>query len=360
MLEVKPFSKARSIREWYIERESLDLSPSYQRRGDLWPLHYKQLLINSVLNQFDVPKFYVADFTYIDSKLNERKTPYAVIDGKQRLLAFFEFFDNGFRLGDTPIQLGSEVVTLARLHYSDLRIKHPKLARRYDDFAPTVMSVIADSFEDIQELFIRLNLSVSISGPERRNAMAGPLPPLIRALSVHEFFRKRAIFPINRGQDLNLSAKLLLMEVLDGFTTTKKKDLDHFVVAARKHPRSRYVSQHRQTEETLSTMVDVFREKDPLLARQAQLPAYYWLVRNASPITRRAIRGILEQFESERLQARTVMRERARGAGIPAPSDTLIQYNTVVRSPDDKASQEFMYETLVNRLKEAVAHRRNP
>ena len=304
-----------------------------------------------------MPKLYVADFNYIDSKLNEHKKPYAVIDGKQRLLTFFEFFENRFRLGDTPIQIGPEAINLARLHYSDLRTKHPKLARRYDDFVPTVMSVIADSFEDVQELFIRLNLSVSISGPERRNAMAGPLPPLIRALSVHEFFRKRATFPINRGQDLNLSAKFLLMEVLGGFATSKKRDLDHFVVSARKHPRNRYVNQHQKAEETLTAMLDVFREKDRLLAGQAQLPAYYWLVRNSDPNMRPTIRPMLEAFEEERLEARTAMRERARGSAMSAPPATLVQYNTVVRSPDDRTSQQFMYDTLLHRLQQARAPR---
>ncbi len=358
MLEVKPFSRPRSLLQWFTERERLDLSPSYQRRGDLWPLHYKQLLINSVLNRYDVPKLYIADFTYIDSKLNERKTPYAVIDGKQRLLTFFEFFENRFRLGSTPIQIGDEDISLAGLRYSDLRAKYPKLARRFDDFVPTVMSVIADSFEDVQELFIRLNLSVSISGPERRNAMAGPLPPLIRALSVHEFFRKRATFPINRGQDLNVSAKFLLMEVVGGFATTKKKDLDHFVVSARKKPRSHYLSQHSKAEETLAAIADVFREKDPLLSGQAQLPAYYWLVRSSQPSAKPTIRPVIESFERERLQARTAMRELARGSAIAAPSETLIHYNTVVRSPDDKLSQQFMYDTLLHRLDEALATRR--
>src|SRR6266480_2909301 len=182
MLEVKPFSRPRSLLQWFTERERLDLSPSYQRRGDLWPLHYKQLLINSVLNRYDVPKIYIADFTYIDSKLNEGKKPYAVIDGKQRLLAFFDFFEDRLRLGSTDVQVEDQTISLPGLRYSDLKSKHPQLARRFDDFILTVMSVIADSFEDVQELFIRLNLSVSISGPERRNAMPGPLPPLIRTL----------------------------------------------------------------------------------------------------------------------------------------------------------------------------------
>jgi hypothetical protein len=63
-------------------------------------------------------------------------------------------------------------------------------------------------------------------------ALPGPLPKLIRELSTHEFFRKYASFPINRGQDLNLAAKVLLMEQAGTFVSTKKADLDHFFVSA--------------------------------------------------------------------------------------------------------------------------------
>src|SRR6266496_5655180 len=212
MLQVLPLKKPRSILQWYLERDKLDLSPSYQRRGDLWPNRYKQLLINSVLNQFDIPKIYVADFTYIESNLNEHRKPFAVIDGKQRLTTFFAFLSDELRLDNTPVYVDGQKIEVDGFSYPDLQRSYPAVARRFEEFIPTVMSVISDSLEDIQELFIRLNLSLSISGPERRNAMPGPLPHLIRELSVHEFFRKYATFPINRGQDLNAAAKFLLME----------------------------------------------------------------------------------------------------------------------------------------------------
>jgi hypothetical protein len=63
MLQVIPLKRPRTIIQWYLERDNLDLSPSYQRRGNLWPPRYKQLLLNSILNQFDIPKIYVADLT---------------------------------------------------------------------------------------------------------------------------------------------------------------------------------------------------------------------------------------------------------------------------------------------------------
>src|SRR5688572_11043774 len=98
MLEVRPISRQRTLLQWFEERELIDMNPSYQRRGEIWPEKYKQLLINTVLNQYDVPKIYLADFTYVNTALNESRKPFAVIDGKQRLSAFFDFFQDALAL----------------------------------------------------------------------------------------------------------------------------------------------------------------------------------------------------------------------------------------------------------------------
>jgi hypothetical protein len=360
MLQVLPLKKPRSILQWYLERDRIDLSPSYQRRGDLWPLRHKQLLINSVLNRFDVPKIYVADFTYVESSLNEHRTPFAVIDGKQRLTTFFAFLADELRLDDTPVYLEGQKVSVNGFSYVELQHRFPPLARRFEEFVPTVMSVISDSLEDVQELFIRLNLSVSISGPEKRNAMPGPLPHLIRDLSVHEFFRKYATFPINRGQDLNAAAKFLLMEHVGGFTSVKKKDLDRFVEAAKDKTKDDFQAPHRQANQILDTMTRVFRTSDPLLSGQAQISAYYWLARTYGANYGSRVRDFLQQFEFERSKARAASSARAAGEDIPAPKATLIEYNRQIRSPDDKGTQEFLFATLEEGLQAFLPHTTSP
>jgi hypothetical protein len=40
------------------ERQFIDVEPAYQRRGDIWTLEKKQLLIDSILNDYDIPKLY--------------------------------------------------------------------------------------------------------------------------------------------------------------------------------------------------------------------------------------------------------------------------------------------------------------
>ena len=96
---------------WPNRRSKIDMDPPYQRRGRLWSATDKAYLIDSILNGYDVPKFYVGDFTWGDSKLNRKRLPYAIIDGKQRFEAIFDFFDGRITLNEdfvfSPIQASS-------------------------------------------------------------------------------------------------------------------------------------------------------------------------------------------------------------------------------------------------------------
>src|SRR5437016_1800533 len=92
--------EVKTLSWWYARRSKIDMSPPYQRHGRLWSATDKAYLIDSILNGFDVPKIYVADFTWGDSKLNKKRLPYAIIDGKQRFEAIFEFYDGLITLND--------------------------------------------------------------------------------------------------------------------------------------------------------------------------------------------------------------------------------------------------------------------
>src|SRR5204862_210444 len=67
------------------------------------------------------------------------------------------------------------------------------------------------------------------TGAERRNAMRGPIPKLIRKLALHKFFRSRISFDTRRMQEYNTVAKILLIESKGRFVDTKARNLDTFV-----------------------------------------------------------------------------------------------------------------------------------
>ena len=40
------------------EKDEINISPEYQREGGVWTKEKKQLLIDSILNDYDIPKLY--------------------------------------------------------------------------------------------------------------------------------------------------------------------------------------------------------------------------------------------------------------------------------------------------------------
>src|SRR5438477_136069 len=98
-ISVAPLTTTNSVILTYLEREKVFMNPPYQRPANVWSAEKKQLLIDSIVNRFDVPKLYFHE--YPEPKLIEgKKRKYAVIDGKQRLLAVWDFIDNVFTLPD--------------------------------------------------------------------------------------------------------------------------------------------------------------------------------------------------------------------------------------------------------------------
>ena len=75
-----------SIMRIVDDQEIINLQPSYQRPGDIWTLENKKLFIDTIINNYDVPKIYFHEF-----KESKNEFKYAVIDGQQRLKTIFNF-----------------------------------------------------------------------------------------------------------------------------------------------------------------------------------------------------------------------------------------------------------------------------
>ena len=75
-----------TIMKIYFERDLINLEPEYQRLGNIWSPSKQQLLIDSIINEYDIPKIY---FHELYPQVENKK--YAVIDGRQRLEAIFNF-----------------------------------------------------------------------------------------------------------------------------------------------------------------------------------------------------------------------------------------------------------------------------
>src|ERR1017187_4303124 len=91
-------------------KNRIDTNPDFQR-PPVWSRSQKQLLIDSILRSYDIPKFYWR-------KTGSSPDKYDVVDGQQRLRAIFEFHAGEFSMpkDSDPI----DGVNPSKLKYADL------------------------------------------------------------------------------------------------------------------------------------------------------------------------------------------------------------------------------------------------
>lgn len=339
----------RTISWWHQKRDKVDIEPPYQRKGDIWGDRDKAYLIDSILNEYDIPKLYFADFNILNTALNAKNLPYAVVDGRQRLEAIYSFYNDEIALNDDFIFFANPSLKLAGYRYSGLKADFPEVVEIFEQFNLDVMSVITDDVEKIKDLFLRLNRSKNLTGAELRNAMSGIVPDLIRRLSDRKFFNSCVRFNTGRRQDANVAAKLLLIELAGGFVDTKKKQLDRMVKdgqsALNFEP---YFDAAYRVEKNLEILESIFISKDPVLASNGLIPLVYELVKR-NPDKAGHIREFLNEFNKERNAA------KAQAKINPALVDSdLLAFEGSARSINDESGLTNAYRILEDRLSQFV------
>lgn len=354
MFKVRQY-EARTLSWWADQRRLIDFDPPYQRRGGLWSKSDKEFLIDSILNEYDIPKLYLADFSYGQSDLNPHNRQFAVIDGKQRFEAILDFFDGKITLARDFVYTDDRALELGRLGYRDLKANHPAVASRFENFNITVMTVITDEEGKINELFVRLNRNKTLTGPEIRNAMRGPVPAMLRRIAEDEFFTNRASFATQRGQALDVAAKFLIVEFRGEIAETKRINLDRMVEDGFRADAD-VVAFERATDRVLAvlrSMDEIVLEKDWLLSRQGPLVPYYWIVRSLSSDLHSYVRPFLLAFDEAIKQNRQLAKDAPTIAMVDAE---LSRYDRLNRSINDGSSIEGRVEILLRRFDEFVTN----
>lgn len=343
-----------SAKWWFSRRSQIDFDPKYQRKGSLWKQQDQQSLIDTMINGFDMPKLYVADFTTIKTDLNEKNMRYSVVDGKQRLNSIFSFLNNEIPLSQDFVFLDDLDLDLGGLFYKDLQEVMSDVASRVEEFPLPVMHVVTDDPIKIRELFLRLNKGLVLTGPEKRNAMIGNVPEVISAISTHDFFSNCTSYQSARGQHLNNAAKLLSFELKDATTDTKKTALDGLVEEYADSESELAVAKSEILEQ-LDRLMLVFGHRDALLRSAGSVPAFYWFVRDINFDALKSTRVFLNEFHAS-------LKEKSK---VDEDSDfgrDLREYQRALRSVNDKWSHDLRYEILKRnfaKYREAAQMRRS-
>ncbi len=327
----------------YRMRDRIQLDPDYQRLSDIWTLDKRQLLIDTILNEFDIPKLYLHKF---DKPLTKhgKSYDYAIIDGKQRLETMWSFVTGAIALQSDFEFFKDSKVKAGDMTYNELGKEYPDLKVQFDSFQLNVVVIETKELEMIEEMFSRLNEAAPLTAPEKRNAYGGPLPTAIRKLAGKEFFQTCLPFPNRRFRHFDMATKFLLAEHEGKVADTKKAYLDKFVKSFAGQPRNQAVPFLKNAEETVAEMASVFTQKDPLLRQVGMVMLYYHLFRVARQqsweieITRRR----LAKFEN----LRKANRQKAE-ADITMAEYDLIEFDRFAQSPNDSYAIRFRLRTLL-------------
>ena len=311
-IETSPIKNSTNM-YLFSERSDIKLDPPYQRMGGVWTLEKKQLLIDSIINDYDIPKIYFHIFDR--EQRQQRGYSYAVIDGRQRLETIWAFIDGEFSLSNDFEYQRYPEIKLAGLNYNDIAQTYPKVKIFFDSFVLPVIGVETDDEDLIEDMFSRLNEAVPLNAAEKRNAFGGNFVSAIRDLSDHDFFTSKVVFSNKRLQHREVSARFLLIEyslkTSNKIIDTKKVYLDGL---AKNYGNGHAAEVNQLLDSTVvvaDAMNTVFGRNDPLLRSQGNMVIYYLLFRTAiasgelHKITRARLMAFNKRLNDNRIAAAT-------------------------------------------------------
>ena len=192
---MKMRSVSRALDKIYKRRDRYEI-PEWQRQ-EVWTQSKKQNLIDSVLRGWKLPKFYFL-------KTSEEPEQFDVVDGQQRLVSIFEFFDNELPLSPSSAEkFGAEC-------YEDLP---DSLSDRFDDYEIEFDAIEDATDEEVREFFQRLQEGLPLTSSEKLNSIHSKLRDFAARLAKHPFFLNKVMASDKRYGHFDIVAKAAAVEI---------------------------------------------------------------------------------------------------------------------------------------------------
>lgn len=250
---MEPNKKAWPLASIFGIKDRINTNPDFQRPA-VWGKSQKQLLIDTILRNYDIPKLY-----WRKTSVKPEKDKYDVVDGQQRLRAIWEFFDGGFGLPKDADSIDGNSV--AGLKYEEL----PDELRIHFDTYPLDIVILSDTDEDeVREMFLRLQNGTTLKAQEKRNAYPGKMRDFVRELTKHTFFTRVGFANSRFSHDL-VAAQLVRLEITGAPTNIKNTDLNKMYQEKKEF--SAKDPEAKAVQKTLDFLSAVFPEKTPELER---------------------------------------------------------------------------------------------
>jgi hypothetical protein len=175
------------------------LNPEYQR-GEVWTRSQKQLLLDSLLNNIDIPKVYLREIKKVTFE-------FEVVDGQQRLRSIFEYLENKFPLGEDSDEVDGEIVAGRDFQHLSTKSQIQLTSKSLD-----VTHLVDYTDDDVEDMFLRLQNGTPLNAAEKRHAWSGEVSHVVNVLADHKFF-ELVSFSNKRFGFEDAAAKVLHLKV---------------------------------------------------------------------------------------------------------------------------------------------------
>ncbi|MCR9193088.1 MAG: DUF262 domain-containing protein [Hyphomonas sp.] len=247
----------------YGLRDRIDPTPDYQR-PPAWSKKQKQLLIDTILRGYDVPKMYWQRL--------EKGAPFefAVIDGQQRLRTIWEFCGGEFALAKDMDPVDG--IEIAKKKYADLDFD---LRSKFDIYFLDVVivddAIQTDEEDEVRDMFLRLQNGTTLKAQEKRNAMPGQMRDFIKDVAGHRFF-ENCKFTNSRFAFDHIAAQMVRLEMAGEPTSVRDGDLNKMYEGNRAFDPNGKVA--KKVRRVLDYLLRAFPDKTPELERYNAIVLY--------------------------------------------------------------------------------------
>jgi hypothetical protein len=314
-------------------RKRINTNPDFQR-PPVWGTSQKQLLVDTILRNYDVPKLYWR-------RTGTKPDTYDVVDGQQRLRALWEFFDEKFKLPKDSEPIEGDAI--AGCSYSDL----PDELRSRFDVYPLDVVVLEDTDEDeVREMFLRLQNGTSLKAQEKRNAFPGKMRDFIHELAQHPLFTNVGFANARFAFD-HAAAQMVLLEMQGGPTNVKNADLNRMYERNREFDSKSSIA--KSVKRILDIMAEVFPERTPELERYNVIALYCMISELVQQYVIAEIKPHMHDWFIEFESLRRQQEEKPEDAG---DSDWISYREKISHSTDASESIRWRMEFLLRNLLE--------
>ena len=316
-------------------KNRIDTNPDFQRPA-VWSLSQKQLLIDTILRGYDIPKLYWR-------KVSKNPEKYEVVDGQQRLRTVFEFHSGEFSLARDADDIDGVVV--AKMCYSDL----PEDLRLGFDNYPLDVIVLSDTSEDeVREMFLRLQNGTTLKAQEKRNAMPGKMRSFVKDLSQHTFFSRCGFTNSRFTYDL-VAAQMTAIEINGGPCHVRNSNLT--AIYEEQTDFDSAGPKARKIRRVLEFFSQVFTEKTPELERYSVVSLYALVSHCLEKYVIQGRQDSLRQWFLQFEAARAAQEELSDDKRDP---ELLAYKERTSHSTDAQDSIQWRHDFLLRKFFEAI------